>query len=885
MKIGILFNCQHESLAIALRALLPSAQVISFELATAQFDESQRSRIETALAGCDHVVTQDVASGYGPLGTAVLRARVRRLHLLPAFRFAGFHPDSVSLTLDGVNLGGPTGGYHSRIAVAGYLAGLSPRATADLFNRLSFARLGYLHRFAEQHALLLENYALYRIDLSAPFKAWMQDGCFMHSVNHPRMRVMVDLARAVCAMAGLPVQAEPPGEADLPDPLAPHPTHPVFPDIAAVLDIAPSGAFRNAAPPGGRARVMGTEAFVTGSHAVFRRTPRSVLRSVDGVQAALAALGLAEAHAAPRPMRPHEPADAAFLTWHGTVLAVDGASAMLVQRDMLASDEDATDLRAALPPLPLAAPFAAAAMAGAIVAPATRAGTVCIQRGGKYLCAEQGHLAVRYNRDRAEAWEVFLPRHPTALEDVRLLLAGHWRTASGTSVPSAAIRMLEGFVLAIGEWRLDLCQQWPRRDTSPDGSERISFEAGGATIILVPDQAAPGASWRLLRDTPEYARPVEIGSAEEFRLTRSARLKLQGPAELFHAPLVASDADRAWLHGRYFDSGALPGVGRHFFHAAALRSPNKTLMLGRSVEGVLFDRQGVVKDMGFLIKPTRMPPQLRSLGNDRLLNTAEAAKAALIDGPVCVFYNPNLQNYYHWVVESLLALHVLAPHLPPGTRLVLPGTLADFRRNGAAGFDHASFLPALGFGQFATIEVAAPFVKLADAIWLESDSVFGMPAIMLQSFRARAAAMCPPPVGGSAAGPRRRRLYIKRGAVRRVANTDMLEAFLKPHGFETLLLENMPAQAQIAAFTNAEWVIAPHGAGMANMVFCPAGTRIMELSPDCEYRPYFWLFAEKLNLPYGVLPCATPGGGFNGDFVVDMRRFAALFAMLQAVLP
>ena len=213
-------------------------------------------------------------------------------------------------------------------------------------------------------------------------------------------------------------------------------------------------------------------------------------------------------------------------------------------------------------------------------------------------------------------------------------------------------------------------------------------------------------------------------------------------------------------------------------------------MLGRSVEGVLFDRQGVVKDMGFPDQTHAHAAAIAQLwGNDRLLNTTEAEKAALIDGPVCVFYNPNLQNYYHWVVESLLALHVLAPHLPPGTRLVLPGTLADFRRNGAAGFDHASFLPALGFGQFATIEVAAPFVKLADAIWLESDSVFGMPAVMLQSFRARAAAMCPPPAAGPAAGPRRRRLYIKRGAARRVANTDMLEAFLKPHGFETLLLE------------------------------------------------------------------------------------------------
>ena len=102
-------------------------------------------------------------------------------------------------------------------------------------------------------------------------------------------------------MAGLPVQAEPPGEADFaPTPLAPHPTHPVFPDIAAVLDIAPSGAFRNAAPPGGRARVMGNRSL---RHR--QPTPYSAARqgrccgAWTGCRPPSRPLGLAEAHAAP----------------------------------------------------------------------------------------------------------------------------------------------------------------------------------------------------------------------------------------------------------------------------------------------------------------------------------------------------------------------------------------------------------------------------------------------------------------------------------------------------------------------------------------------------------------------------------------------------------
>ena len=78
--------------------------------------------------------------------------------------------------------------------------------------------------------------------------------------------------------------------------------------------------------------------------------------------------------------------------------------------------------------------------------------------------------------------------------------------------------------------------------------------------------------------------------------------------------------------------------------------------------------------------------------------------------------------------------------------------------------------------------------------------------------------------------------------------------------------------------------IAVHGGGLANLLFCPPGTRVLELTPDCEYRPFFWAIAQKLGLLYSVLPCPTNDGSFNGDLIVDLPRLRALLRIVRSTL-
>jgi capsular polysaccharide biosynthesis protein len=68
---------------------------------------------------------------------------------------------------------------------------------------------------------------------------------------------------------------------------------------------------------------------------------------------------------------------------------------------------------------------------------------------------------------------------------------------------------------------------------------------------------------------------------------------------------------------------------------------------------------------------------------------------------------------------------------------------------------------------------------------------------------------------------------------------------------------------------------------MANLMFCPPGTKIIEIAPNDNYRPFFTLISSKLGLTHAIMPCPTQTGGFFSHVQVDMGRLRALRRMLD----
>jgi capsular polysaccharide biosynthesis protein len=305
--------------------------------------------------------------------------------------------------------------------------------------------------------------------------------------------------------------------------------------------------------------------------------------------------------------------------------------------------------------------------------------------------------------------------------------------------------------------------------------------------------------------------------------------------------------------------------------------------MARHGEGVVFAEDGgICNEAGYLAgfghggqRTLPMPAGMRCDHHRLFVDRDVLAQAPLLHGPHVVFTPGTLTNYTHWLLEGILPLHVLRDHVPPDARFLIPATLRHMRHEKPRICDHHDILRAFGYSGVPAVEVADAFVKVEEIYYIQETNVFHMPAEHLQQLRAHIARLRPMPAQGG------RHVYVARRGTRRIANQAALEPFLANQGFETYFLEDLSIDEQIDLFAGASWVIGPHGAELGNLLFCKPGTKILELSPDADFKPFFSYMCNKLGLVHGVLPCPTTTGGFNGDIIIDMHKFTALFRMLK----
>jgi hypothetical protein len=67
---------------------------------------------------------------------------------------------------------------------------------------------------------------------------------------------------------------------------------------------------------------------------------------------------------------------------------------------------------------------------------------------------------------------------------------------------------------------------------------------------------------------------------------------------------------------------------------------------------------------------------------------------------------------------------------------------------------------------------------------------------------------------------------------------------------------------QAALLAEAEVVLAIHGSGLTNIVFCQPGTKVVELFSPYYVYPCYWLLSNLMQLEYYYLLGSTPLGVF-----------------------
>jgi len=114
-----------------------------------------------------------------------------------------------------------------------------------------------------------------------------------------------------------------------------------------------------------------------------------------------------------------------------------------------------------------------------------------------------------------------------------------------------------------------------------------------------------------------------------------------------------------------------------------------------------------------------------------------------------------------------------------------------------------------------------------------------------------------------------RRIYISRKDAnrRRVVNERAVIQCLEKHGFEAYTLSDLSVREQVRVFADAEQVVAPHGAGLVNMIFSES-CEILELIPDDLVFPFYHCLADHLGHEYEYLYCESK----NTDICVDIQK-------------
>ncbi|MVA81057.1 DUF563 domain-containing protein [Agrobacterium vitis] len=198
------------------------------------------------------------------------------------------------------------------------------------------------------------------------------------------------------------------------------------------------------------------------------------------------------------------------------------------------------------------------------------------------------------------------------------------------------------------------------------------------------------------------------------------------------------------------------------------------------------------------------------------------AKISQIEGiSPLIIGNGWYKNYYHWTLQAIGCLLIYKKHRDDGNILLAMPRLNGWRNEA---------LSLTGFsGQ--VLEMDSHHVLHVDDC-ITSNLTGGdfahapHPAVMAE-FEALAARVTI---------ERRfsRKIYVSRldaGDVRRVVNEKAVCTLLESHGFEIITPGELSVKEQVVAFRDAEIIVAPHGAGLANLVYCQPGvkTRVIEL--------------------------------------------------------
>jgi hypothetical protein len=265
-----------------------------------------------------------------------------------------------------------------------------------------------------------------------------------------------------------------------------------------------------------------------------------------------------------------------------------------------------------------------------------------------------------------------------------------------------------------------------------------------------------------------------------------------------------------------------------------------------------------------------LSPEVWGIENHAIFSRLRLPELEYLSGRTGIAVTPEaVGNYYHWILDLLPRLSLIKKAgvgFDSFTRILINGSCARYETESLAA-------------------IGAPLEKIS---YVDEHRRFRLESATIPSMDQSSQIVAPWKVralrglrdslpNNGRSSPRRLYLSRRNAAVRRILNEDRLSPLLEKAGFASVELESRSWAEQVQMFAGAEVVLAPHGAALANIVFCKPETLIAEINTRAGYRDFYLRLAATASLQYRVLeaePSATASGSTfraaeNEDMIVD----------------
>jgi hypothetical protein len=281
-KFLLLGNCQLTVMGKLIEAMSSHASAVAIELnprntAGIQSGKFDLSRLvdEAEYVVLQHLPTEPFSAVLNQLYPGIQT----KVKLIPGISYSGFHPDMGYIRkASGAHLGGPMGEYHSMLVFWAWKNRLTVNQTLELFDDKVFKFLGYFDHHAASVEFLVDRGSHTDTPMRSLLSSWSSKGCFMHSLNHPKLTVLGDLARLILQREGVEYSLD--IERYIADDLADHPCWPIYPAVAALFGLEGGYEFKQARHLGNARRpvpILGLESFIKASFEQYDMSANSGL--------------------------------------------------------------------------------------------------------------------------------------------------------------------------------------------------------------------------------------------------------------------------------------------------------------------------------------------------------------------------------------------------------------------------------------------------------------------------------------------------------------------------------------------------------------------------------------------------------------------------------